>query len=138
MKLTVKKITMLLMILVISVFISGCSDTKIGVVDVNKIMTDSPKVQEFEEQLKTNAKTLVDQLEQDKANLSQEQLQQRSMEVSTEMEKMKQDLSAQLNESMDKALAEVAKEKKLSVVLYKNGVAQGGIDVTDDVIKKMQ
>lgn len=138
MKLNARKITMLLMILVVSVFISGCGDAKIGVVDVNKIMTDSPKVQQFEEQLKTNAKTLVDKLEQDKANLSQEELQKRSMEVSTEMEKLKQDLSSQLNESMDQALAEIAKEKKLSVVLYKNGVAQGGIDVTDDVIKKMQ
>lgn len=133
-----KKITMLMMVLIVSVLISGCSDTKIGVVDINKVMTDSPKVQQFEEKLKTDAQPLIDKLEQDKANLSPEQLQQRSMEVGNEIEKMKKDLSTELNTSMDKALADIAKEKSLSVVLYKNGVAQGGIDVTDDVIKKMQ
>lgn len=138
MKVKMKKIIMMMAILSISVLIGGCSDTKIGVVGVNKVMTDSPKVQQFEEQFRTDAKTKMDQLEQEKANLSPEELQKRSMEISEEVEKTKRDLSSQLNESMDKALEEIAKEKKLSVVLYKNGVAQGGIDITDDVIKKMQ
>lgn len=138
MNLQVKKITGFIAVLAITLVIGGCSDTKIGVVDVNKVMTDSPKVQQFEEQLKNDAKTRVDQLEKDKASLSQEELQKRSMEISSEMEKTKQELSKQLNDSMDKALDEIAKEKKMSVILYKNGVAQGGIDITDDVIKKMQ
>lgn len=133
-----KRITMLMAVLAVSVLIGGCSDAKIGVVDVNKVMADSPKVQQFEEKLKTGAQPLIDKLEQEKANLSPEELQKRNMEVGSEIEKMKKDLSAELNESMDKALADIAKEKGLSVILYKNGVAQGGIDVTDDVIKKMQ
>lgn len=133
-----KKITMLMTVLAVSVLISGCSDTKIGVVDINKVMADSPKVQQFEEKLKTDAQPLIDKLEQEQANLSPEELDKRRMEVGTEIEKMKKDLSTELNTSMDKALADIAKEKSLSVVLYKNGVAQGGIDVTEDVIKKMQ
>lgn len=138
MKLQTKRIFMLLVIVVTAVFISGCSETKLGVVDVNKVMTESPKVQQFEEQLKTSAKTLVDKLEADKASLAPEELQKRSAEINSEIEKTKQDLSTQLNTSMDQALAEIAKEKNLGAILYKNGVAQGGIDVTDDVIKKMQ
>lgn len=137
-KMNLKRITMLMAVLAVSVLIGGCSDAKIGVVDVNKVMADSPKVQQFEEKLKTGAQPLIDKLEQEKANLSPEELQKRNMEVGSEIEKMKKDLSAELNESMDKALADIAKEKGLSVILYKNGVAQGGIDVTDDVIKKMQ
>ena len=36
------------------------------------------------------------------------------------------------------SLEEVAKEKKLGAVIYKNGMAWGGIDVTDEVLKKLQ
>lgn len=137
-KLQVKRVVMLAVILAVAALISGCSDTKIGVVDVNKVMTDSPKVQQLEEQLKTSAKTLTDQLEQDKVNLSPEEMQKRTADLSSQHEKTKQDLSTQLNTSMDEAFAAVAKEKNLSVILYKNNVAQGGIDITDDVVKKMQ
>lgn len=126
-------------LLCVAALLGGCgSGEKIGVIDVNKVMTESPKVQQFEEQLRTSAKTLTDQLEQEKANLSQEELQKRSMEISGEIGKQKQELSKQLNDSMDQALAAVAKEKGLTIILYKNGVAQGGADVTDDVVKKMQ
>lgn len=122
----------------VAALVGGCGGEKVGVVDVNKVMTESPKVQQFEEQLRTSAKELTDKLEQDKAGLSQEELQKRSMEISGEIGKQKQELSKQLNDSMDQALAAVAKEKGLSIILYKNGVAQGGADVTDDVVQKMQ
>jgi outer membrane protein len=47
-------------------------------------------------------------------------------------------LETQLEATMETATSEVAAEKKLNLILYKQGVAQGGIDVTDDVIKKLQ
>ena len=130
---------LLVALFLVAALLGGCgSAEKVGVVDVNKVMTESPKVQQFEEQLRTSAKELTDKLEQDKAGLSQEELQKRSMEISGEIGKQKQELSKQLNDSMDQALAAVAKEKGLTIILYKNGVAQGGTDVTDDVVKKMQ
>jgi outer membrane protein len=39
---------------------------------------------------------------------------------------------------MKQSIEQVAKEKKLVTILYKNGVAQGGVDVTQDVINKMK
>lgn len=138
MKLRMRRSLMLLVILVSAIMIGGCGDAKIGVVDVNKIMTDSPKVQQLQEQLQTSAKTLMDQLEADKPNLSPEDLQKRSAGIKEEIAKTNQELSGQLNTMMDQTLGEVAKEKGLAAILYKNTVAQGGIDITDDVIKKMQ
>ena len=35
-------------------------------------------------------------------------------------------------------LDEIAKEKKIGVIVYKDAVQKGGEDVTDDLIKKMQ
>ena len=43
-----------------------------------------------------------------------------------------------LKASLDTALAEVSKEKNLGAVLIKDAVPAGGVDITDEVIKKMK
>ena len=40
--------------------------------------------------------------------------------------------------SFEAAVSEVAKAKNLSAVLIKEAVPQGGVDVTEDVIKAMK
>jgi outer membrane protein len=81
---------------------------------------------------------LTDKLEKEKGTLSAEDFKKRQQEVYADFVKQKQDLENQMDTLINQALADIAKEKGLSVVLYKNNVAQGGIDVTDDVIKKLQ
>ena len=51
---------------------------------------------------------------------------------------LKQEFEAKIQAQIQKVLEEVAKEKKLGAVIYKNGMAWGGIDVTDEVLKKLQ
>jgi len=129
----------LLMVVVLSVMMSGCFNAqKTGVVDVQRVMKDSGKVQQFQEQLNNSGKELTEKLEQEKGALSAEQFQKRQQEVYADFVKQKQDLENQMDTLINQALADIAKEKDLSVVLYKTNVAQGGIDVTDDVIKKLQ
>ena len=121
-------------------FISGCSASNqtVGVLDVNKVMTESPKVKQFQDQLNARGKELSDQLEKDKAGLSAEEFQKRQEAAYGEFLKTKQDLEGQIDTTIKQALDQIAQEKKLGVILYKNGVAQGGTDITDDVIKKLQ
>lgn len=140
MKQTKKLIVLLLVVFAASLLLSGCSTSSqnIGVLDVNKVMSDSPKVKQFQDQLNQKGKELSDQLEKDKANLSAEDFQKHQETAYTEFMKNKQDLEGQIDASIKQALEQVSKDKKLGVVLYKNGVAQGGTDITDDVIQKMQ
>lgn len=132
----------LLVALVASVFlISGCAGTgnnAIGILNVEKVMTDSAKVKQLQDQLNNRGKELSDQLEKDKPNISAEEYQKRQEAAYGEFLRTKQDLESQIDNTIKQALEQVAKEKNLGIVLYKNGVAQGGIDVTDDVLKKMQ
>ncbi|CUH94542.1 putative secreted protein [Propionispora sp. 2/2-37] len=134
--------TMLLvlgMVVLGSVLLGGCSPTQnVGVLDVNKVMTDSPKVKQFQEQLNAKGKELSEQLEKDKPNISAEEFQKRQETAYNEFLKMKQDMESQIDASIKQTLEQVAKEKKMGVVLYKNGVASGGTDITDEVISKMQ
>jgi len=120
--------------------LGGCASNQgaVGVLDMNKVMTDSPKIKQLQDQLNVKGKELSDALEKDKPNISADEFQKRQEAAYNEFLKTKQDLEGQIDASVKQALDQVAKEKKLGVILYKNGVAQGGTDITDDVLKRMQ
>lgn len=142
MKNTAKLACLLLVMFAATVFISGCTafggQNNIGILDVNRVMNESPKVKQFQDQLNAKGKELSDQLEKDKPGLSSEEFQKRQEAAYNDFVKTKQDLEGQIDASIKQTLEQISKEKKLGVVLYKSGVAQGGTDITDDVIKRMQ
>jgi len=129
----------LLLLVFAATLLGGCgTSANIGVVDVNKVMTESPKVKQFQEQLNVKGKELSDQLEKEKATLSPADFQKRQEGIYGDFMKIKQDMESQVDASIKTTLETISKEKKLSVILYKNGVAQGGTDITDEVIQKLQ
>ena len=132
----------LLLVMVFSVvLLAGCGAEKpstIGIVDMQKIMTENPKIKQMQEQLNTKAQELTANLEKQRATLKPEEFQQKEQLAYAEFMKLKQEFEAQIETQTKKVLEEVAKEKKLGAVIYKNGMAWGGIDVTDDVLKKLQ
>lgn len=109
-----------------------------GFVDVNKVMTESPRVKEFQDQLNQLGKEMSDQLEAEKANLTTEEFQQKKEAVYGEFMKAKQEMEGRIDENIRQAMEKVAREKNLTIILYKNSVAFGGIDVTTDVINHME
>lgn len=135
-----RKLALLFLLMFTAALLGGCSTSggNVGVIDVNKVMTESPKVKQFQEQLNVKGKELSDQLEKDKASLSAADFQKKQETLYAEFMKMKQDMEGQIDSSIKQTLDGIAKDKKLSVVLYKNGVAQGGTDITDEVIQKLQ
>ncbi|MDF2930085.1 MAG: outer membrane protein [Anaerospora sp.] len=137
----VRLLVLAVFMIAVATLLGGCSgsgQTAVGVLDVNKVMSDSPKVKQFQDQLNVRGKELSDQLEKDKASISAEEYQKRQEAAYAEFLKTKQDLEGQIDSTIKQALEQVAQEKKMGVVLYKNGVAQGGTDITEDVLKKMQ
>ena len=124
-----------------AVLLTGCGAEKpstIGIVDMQKVMTENPKIKQMQEQLNGKAQELTANLEKERATLKPEEFQQKEQLAYAEVMKLKQEFEAQIETQTKKVLEEVAKEKKLGAVIYKNGMAWGGIDVTDDVLKKLQ
>lgn len=134
-----QQLVVILMLVFATALLGGCSSSgNVGVIDVNKVMTDSPQVKQFQDQLNAKGKELSDQLEKEKATLSPADFQKRQEALYAEFMKTKQDMEGQIDSSIKQTLEGISKDKKLSVVLYKNGVAQGGTDITDEVIKRLQ
>ena len=132
---------LLLVIIFSAVLLTGCGAEKpstIGIVDMQKVMTENPKIKQMQEQLNGKAQELTANLEKQRATLKPEEFQQKEQLAYAEFMKLKQEFEAQIETQTKKVLEEVAKEKKLGAVIYKNGMAWGGIDVTDEVLKKLQ
>ena len=132
---------LLLVMMFAAVLLSGCAAEKpstIGIVDMQKVMAENPKIKQMQDQLNTKAKELTENLEKQRATLKPEEFQQKEQAAYAEFMKMKQEFEAQIETQTKKVLEEVAKEKKLGAVIYKNGMAWGGVDVTEDVLKKLQ
>ena len=132
---------LLLVMMFAAVLLTGCAAEKpstIGIVDMQKVMTENPKIKQMQDQLNTKAKELTENLEKERATLKPEEFQQKEQAAYAEFMKMKQEFEAQIETQTKKVLEEVAKEKKLGAVIYKNGMAWGGVDVTEDVLKKLQ
>ncbi len=134
-----KKSLLVGMALMGSLLVAGCgSDPQFGTLDAQRVMTESPKIQAIQQELTTKGEELQAQLREDQRTMSSEQFAKKQQETMQEFMVIKKGLETQLEATLDTAASEVAQEKKLNLILYKQGVAQGGIDVTDDVIKKLQ
>lgn len=131
----------LLVVAMSAILLAGCGAEKssaIGIVDMQKVMTENPKIKQMQEQLSTKAKEMTANLEKERATLKPEEFQQKEQLAYAEFMKLKQEFEATIEGQTKKVLEEIAKEKKLGAVIYKNGMAWGGIDVTEDVMKKLQ
>jgi outer membrane protein len=74
--------------------------------------------------------------------MTMEEAQKLQQEAQRKAMGINQQYMTQVQQKMDVALAEIAKEKKLDVVVDNEGLQKtvllGGIDVTDEVIQKLQ
>ena len=133
-----KRLIAIALIAAFALVLAGCSGAaQVGTFDPEKV-SESPKIKQLQDQLSAKAKELTDKLEKEKSGLSAEDQQKKQEEAYSEFLKLKQDLESQVDAALKQAFEQVAQEKKLGVILYKSSVAHGGIDVTDDIVKKLQ
>lgn len=136
---TMKKILAGLMI-ACSLLAFGCSgrNAAFGVVDIKKVESEAPAVKTIKEEVTKKGQELQEQLKKETEGKSQEEAEKIIQDKQAQFQVVSSEAQAKLKASLDTALTEVSKEKGLSAVLIKDAVPSGGVDVTDDVIKKMK
>ena len=112
--------------------------SNVGVVDLARIVAESPLAQRYEKQLADKYKELQTQLEEEKTNLDEQSREAREKELMAEYLKLKQELEGKLEKEIDEALAAIARQRNLGIVVYKEAVRYGGEDVTGDVVKALK
>ncbi len=130
----------ILLILVIGLLASGCAgrNNAIGVVDMEKVATSSEKVKSLQTQMQEKIKLAAEELDKDRQALQPEEFNKKKVAKDAELRGLSQKMQDELEQEVQKIMAEIAKEKNLGAVLVKQGVAQGGVDITDEVIKRLK
>ena len=116
MNIGVKKIAVFSIVLAFSLLLVSCSfqeETKIGVMSMNQVLNQSQRAQELQTELENYNN------------------QEQNFEV------RKEELEEKLNNELNTVLGEISEEKELDIILYKDKSYYGGIDITAEVIDKI-
>lgn len=132
-------------LLTASIFVAGCGSVHIGTVDRSRVQEEAPAIKAVVAE--ANTKLMEAQSEAQakfEANpeMTQEEAQQLQMETQRKLAGLNQMYSIQLEQKLNVAVQDIVKEKQLDIVMdsSKNypSVLMGGVDITDEVIGKLQ
>jgi Skp family chaperone for outer membrane proteins len=118
----------LLLLSLAAAIVAGCANASpIGLVDVNRIVSNWTVYQSFQQQLLQDEQTI-------QASRAPAAVKQREAAV---MQKKYASITDELTKQIRDAASKVAQQKNLTLVVTKEGVGYGGVDITKDVEKAM-
>ena len=135
---------LLLVTLVAAMLVSGCGEVSIGYLDSEKLM-DAPQIktirEEGENKLQEAEMQMIEEINS-KQDATDEEKQKVQMEAQRKLMGIQQAYSSQIKQKLDAALVDIVKAKNIDVVLDSSEdqkvVFEGGTDLTDEVLKKLQ
>ena len=139
----IKKLLLLLTV-VSTIFISGCGEVHMGYMNVDKI-SETPQMKAIQDEAENKIKEAQEQALKDleaKKDATDEEKQQVQMEVQRKLMGLQQAYSSQLEQKLNSVLADIVKSKNIDVVINSSEsqqmIFEGGIDLTDEVVQKLQ
>ena len=132
-------------VLAFSAIASGFGNTQIGYVDGERVMKEAPQVQKVLEEGKQKIEAVQKEAEEElakKTDMTPEELAKAQADIQRKVMGMNQAYATQLKAKLDVAMQEISKAKNLDVVIDNSNsqklIFMGGVDVTDEVIQKLQ
>ena len=130
-----KKLTALILTVLTAGILAGCgSADKVGVVDTQRVQKEAPLAKQYVEKHEQKVQEINKKLAEEKLSMSDEDFQKEKQELDI----YSAGLQRQFKSDLDQKLAEIAKDKEVGIIVDKRAVPNGGIDVTDEVIAKLQ
>lgn len=133
-------------LLTASVCAAGCGQVHIATIDRERVQTEAPQIKA----VVTEANTKLMEAQQEaqskfeaNPNMTSEEAQQLQMETQRKLAGLNQMYMIQYEQKLNVAVEDIVKEKKLDIVLDAGApkaptVFTGGVDITDEVIQKLQ
>ena len=134
-----KKLTALILTVLTAGILAGCgSADKVGVVDTHRVQKEAPLAKQYVEKHEQKVQEINKKLAEEKLSMSDEDFQKEQQKQKQELDIYSAGLQRQFKSDLDQKLAEIAKDKEVGIIVDKRAVPNGGIDVTDEVIAKLQ
>ena len=127
-----------------SLILTGCGQAQVGCVDVEKVMLEAPRVKTLMTEADGKIKEIEEKFQQEYGNkeMTEEEAAKAQTEFRRKLEGINQAYATQIKSRMDVVIEEISREKNIDVVISNSAedrmIFHGAVDVTDDVIKKMQ
>lgn len=119
--------------------LAGCGgEDKVGVVDMTRVQQEAPLVQQYKAKTEEKQKSVMDELEKARGTMSDEEFQKKQQQSYQELNIFAASMQRQFMSDIQNHLGDIAKEKEVGIVVVKDAVPSGGIDVTDDLIAKLK
>ena len=143
-----KRITAALMsVLCAAALFAGCGKVNVGYVDQNRIQNEAPQIKASIEEMQGMMTEVQKEAEQklqeaSSSGASDEDMQKLQQQMQMKAAGVQQQYAIQIKAKVDAAMDDIVKAKKLDTVVNSNGkdgvVVSGGVDITEDVIQKLQ
>ncbi|TCL75227.1 periplasmic chaperone for outer membrane proteins Skp [Hydrogenispora ethanolica] len=127
----------------LAVFQSGKADAAsapapvIGVVDYSYLLNHHPGTPKANQALQAAQDQAKKEYTEKVTTLKDKERQDLERQLQSRVEQKRQELLKPLMEQINAAIKTVAEGKKLTMVVHKNAVVYGGLDITTEVAKKL-
>lgn len=134
-------------VLCAAAFTAGCGKVNVGYVDQNRIQNEAPQIKSSIEEMQNKMTEVQKEAERKfqeagASGASEEDMQKLQQQMQMKAAGVQQQYATQIKAKVDAAMDDIVKEKKLDTVVNSNGkdgvVVSGGVDITDEVIQKLQ
>ena len=115
----------------------AAANSAIGVVDFQRLVTSSPNINNVRNTMKNEVVAAEKDFQEKAKTMSDQEKQKFGQQLQTRLMNRENQLMTPVINAINAAIKKVADKKGLSVVVHKNVVVLGGVDITDEVVKAM-
>lgn len=134
-----KRLGIVAAMLALTGMLAGCGGKdNVGVVDMSRVQKEAPLVQQYKQKTEDKQKSIEKELQDAKQNMSAEDFQKKQQQAQQELNIFDASMQRQFMSDIQSKLGDIAKDKNVGIIVVKEAVPSGGIDVTDDLIAKLQ
>lgn len=117
---------------------AATSESAIGVVNYQMLVTQSPDLAKVRSAMEAEVESAKKDFDEKSASMNDQEKQRYYQQLQERIANKEKELMDPLLKNIEAAIKKVADKKGLTVVVEKNNVVYGGVDITDEVSKSMQ
>lgn len=134
-----KRLGIVAAMLALTGMLAGCGGKdNVGVVDMSRVQKEAPLVQQYKQKTEDKQKSIEKELQDAQQSMSAADFQKKQQQAQQELNIFGASMQRQFMSDIQSKLGDIAKDKNVGIIVVKEAVPSGGIDVTDDLIAKLQ
>lgn len=125
-------------LLAAAALLSGCgSEDKVAVVDYQKLMVKSETIKGIQQEIVDKNKEISERLANQEGTLSPDEMKKKVADAQQERAIFVQSKQRQMQSIVESQCAAIAREKNVGIVMQKMAVPAGAVDITDEVLARI-